>query len=114
MQHLDVTVTKEDISKGVPRSARRCPIALALKRHGYDKVRVGFSGIAIRREYRYRDDFAVVTFVPSYTVQHFITAFDGGREVKPFRMRLRQYRFYQDEYTSKEELDLNDFKRATK
>lgn len=71
-------VTKEDIEKGEPQSCYQCPIALALKRAGFERVSVEADGI-------YADE----QFAPStYQVDDFVAAFDSEQDVEPTEFDL--------------------------
>lgn len=78
-EKITVQVTEEDIKGGLRESCHACPIALALKRLGYERPTV--DGVAI--------DLDTLTTIPSPdVVNDFVIAFDKGDKVKPFAFDL--------------------------
>ena len=76
-------VTEEDIIKGVPNHKCRCPIALAIKRAGFEnnEVYVGKKYLMIEH---YRQE------LPK-EAQDFVKTFDGhmgGQLVEPFEFKI--------------------------
>ncbi len=77
-----VEVTQEDIKRGAPRSERACPIALALRRAGFEDVEVMPDLVLADGRTSGR-----VYSLPR-SAQRFIHRLDWGDPVKPFRFRL--------------------------
>ena len=79
MSLLKVRVTRDDIRKGEPWRCDACPVARAMRRHGYQKVFVDMSMISTRWK----------TFRTPALVRRFMLQFDRHRPVKPFSFALR-------------------------
>jgi hypothetical protein len=78
-----IEVTEEDIIKGVPNHKCKCPIALAIKRAGFEnnEVYVGKKYLMIEH---YRQE------LPK-EAQDFVKLFDGfmgGQLVEPFQFKI--------------------------
>lgn len=76
---MTISVTQEDISMGVRRQCKSCPIALALRRINPD-YRVDVDTDRIR--------FGNKSFNTPEKVRDFIKAFDAKKQVSPFTFRL--------------------------
>lgn len=82
-----VVVTQDDIDNGVPKSARSCPIANALKRtdispEGY-LVEVAVPDVCV-----YNDEELVDVYDLPDEAVNFATLFDKGEKVEPFEFEL--------------------------
>jgi len=77
-----INVTARDIRLGEPKSHRQCPIARAIYRHFPGRL-VEVSGA---RAWLDADKLYGV-YLPESAVQ-FISAYDQGDDVEPFRFRL--------------------------
>ena len=93
MKHT-ISVTQEDIDKGIHASPTICPVALALKRCNINNLYVGAYTIFIYYanpiyvgEHTIYVDYANPIDTPQ-NVQNFITSFDGGKSVQPFTFEL--------------------------
>lgn len=83
VEKIRVEVTEADIAAGLPDACFSCPIALALKRLGYERPSV--DGVAIELD--------TLTTVPSPdVVNDFVIAFDKGDKVEPFAFELEVQR----------------------
>lgn len=86
MRKKRIYVTKDDIAKGCRFNSRNCPIARAMKR-AFGRL-VGVDGLMW---YLYRSVKRGITGpnrrLPA-SAQRFITAFDKGRAVNPFRFTV--------------------------
>lgn len=76
---MRITVTQEHIDKGLPGMTDECPIALAVKALGYDRVCVDDESVEASRGegrlfYGYLSDEAT----------QFVHDFDGEIDVEPF------------------------------
>lgn len=69
-----VEVTAEDIAAGVPSNCRSCPIAVAIKRHGFNNPWVDNSRLC----------FGQSEVRPPRAAREFMEEFDAGIDVKPF------------------------------
>lgn len=81
-----VDVTAEDISEGVPKSSRKCPVAFALKRVAGRPVAVGIDTVCMRPDAtggKAMCDYALPTIA-----QVFIADFDDGKPVLPFSFAM--------------------------
>jgi len=76
-------VTKKDINDGKPGSCSLCPIALSMKRRGFE-VAVGVSILNIPSPSK--DDCYSIYTKPK--MQSFISEFDNFIDVKPFQFTL--------------------------
>lgn len=81
---MEIEVTQEHIDRGQPHCGESCPVALAIsdivnEDAWVDLDEVGFFSVE-------EDDFIDIP-TPS-VVKEFITAFDAGRPVTPFRFEL--------------------------
>lgn len=74
-----INVTQENIDKGKRFASCSCPVALALKNAGYQKVSVTGPVVCIGTGYRWKVTPEIYTF---------IIGFDGGMKVKPFTFEL--------------------------
>ena len=92
---MRVTVTQEDIDKGVSVEHDRCAVALALKRAtGHESVSVTYAdikepsaGLRIRLGSGSQNTF----YVKSRKLYKFVSDFDNDREVAPFTFLLKGY-----------------------
>lgn len=75
MNELKVRVTRDDIRKGKPNSSTSCPIARALRRQGFDRIKVDTCEITVGRKKE--------KFIMSYAAQAFIDDFDMWGKAKP-------------------------------
>lgn len=75
---MKISVTQDDIDKGVARRCTECPVALAATRHVGKPVFVGPNYILSE---------PLEWDTPS-AVKEFIAAFDNGQPVKPFEFEL--------------------------
>ena len=84
---MKITVTQENIDKGVRGEIGYCPIALAIKALGYEHVCVDDESVDARREEDdpYADAF--LSYLPTKATS-FIHAFDEGRKVAPFTFEM--------------------------
>lgn len=76
---MKITVTKQDISRGIPKNFRRCPIARAIRRAtGIKDVKAlpGYASVLGR-----------YTHLPLVATD-FIYRFDAGVDVEPFTFSL--------------------------
>ena len=81
-----VEVTKKDIELGLPKSRHACPVALAVRR-ATGKPRADYAEVTVMRDVIFHG-FTKSTRC-SRRVKQFIKRFDDGKEVSPFRFRLR-------------------------
>jgi hypothetical protein len=90
-KYVDVQVVKADISAGCPVQANNCPIARAIRRaldYKYKSV-VGFSGyISVTKNYRLLH-CKVIGKRNIDKVDRFIGKFDGGKNVRPIKFRMK-------------------------
>jgi hypothetical protein len=79
---MKVIVTKEDIENGMPNHKCKCPIALAIKRHGYNEVHVHRKYITIEN---YRQELPEEAKI-------FVSLFDqmAWHAIKPFEFNLAE------------------------
>lgn len=95
---LDVRITQSDIDKGRKNSFTDCPIALALKRHGYLFPKVSpFEGetgaiwfYSAPTSPTGNETRNVARVTMSRKARVFAKAFDNGDKVEPYRLRLSQ------------------------
>ena len=81
MRHT-ITVTDEDIERGVRKSYKFCPIACAMRRKKWDVL-------AVIEQYAEIDvEGDEVKFKLPYDAQKFIVNFDTGKEVAPFEFEV--------------------------
>ncbi len=81
-----VTVTQDDINRGVRQHNERCPIARALRRAtGIRDISVGLQTVSFK---------SIWAAQLSYRVWEFIWDFDHGRYVRPFSFRIVNPRRY--------------------
>ena len=76
---MEIKVKKKDIKRGVRNNSKMCPVALALRRNGVQRARVHISFI----EHGPRDNWRFTS--PTDSVRDFISKFDDGKKVKPFK-----------------------------
>jgi len=74
-----ISVTKKHIRRGIAGDARRCPVGLAIGEMVSDPC------LCVRRSCTWVNGLTI--FNPR-SVRRFITRFDYGRWVRPFRFRL--------------------------
>ncbi len=74
-----IEVTREDINKGIKRNACHCPIARAIARHTGSQCAIGGD--------IYLSNSGKSCFIPEIA-QIFISRFDAGEPVKPFKFDL--------------------------
>lgn len=86
---LKIKVTQEHISRGVRGRCHSCPIALAVREHGYQTPFVG-----VRNIYPYGVDMCgnfnlpfKIAHMPQTAVD-FARNFDYGRQVEPFEFEV--------------------------
>lgn len=85
---LFLRVSKKNIKQGLRFSEDYCPVALALRRRGYQNVRVGLGAIHL-------GDIGKKHLINTNgKIKRFITEFDLGRNVKPFWTILRMRKMY--------------------
>jgi hypothetical protein len=94
MPRVQVKVTKKDITNGVLGYGEQCPIALALKRVGFQEQTVDQDLIAYDfNYYSVVDDAYDVALVGAISTPHkavkFIERFDNYEPVDPFEFVLR-------------------------
>lgn len=77
-----IQVKQIDINSGVRKKAQYCPIARALKRHGFKHVSVGFVYMT------YVSNTVYYSVTLPKRVRTFINRFDTGRPVKPFSFKI--------------------------
>lgn len=84
---LTVTITAQDIARGVQSDAERCPLARALKRRLKTTYRpdVGISEVDLYRTSTGR--LAHKRPLPAVAM-NWVTAFDDGEPVEPLTFRL--------------------------
>lgn len=91
-QLVEVAVTEEDIQNGVRASYDQCPIALALRRHGYNHVEVYCdSGIASSfpaTADAFFNSGQWLNFQLPLPAYMFREEFDSGRPVEPVQFFL--------------------------
>jgi len=79
-----VRVTQEDIDRGVRNAASCCPVALAIKRMGFEAIHVWNSRTSFldpqADEFIHRD-------LPPKAIA-FVTAFDAKQPVKPTKFHI--------------------------
>lgn len=79
-----VSVTQEDIDKGCPKKSENCPIVRAVGR-----LSLGDLGISTSiGGHSYISKWSVPDISLSRAAHRFISRFDAGKEVKPFRFVL--------------------------
>lgn len=78
-----VKVTKKHIRLGKRSCVSECPIALAMKDAGFERVGVSSDHA------EYGDNFEKLVYLPG-KVSEFIDAFDHQREVHPISFRVRK------------------------
>ena len=80
-----ILVTQEDISQGVKKQCKRCPIALAVRRSLDTALTEVFPSVCYIK--RNRDSFCETALLPD-TAQDFIARFDHDQPVEPFSFQL--------------------------
>ena len=88
-----ITVTKEDILKGVPKSIAVCPIGLAAQRalKGFDKelLIIGSKNLQIRDTRTNNIELVrMVSPFDNISVDKFVHRFDRNSSVEPFSFRI--------------------------
>ena len=92
-QYIVVNVTELDIADGLIDSASACPIALAMKREGYNCIAVNeMPGGEVQA---CRGDWEKV-FPLTKAAQRFTDRFDAEKSVKPTRFRFALDKQYYD------------------
>ena len=87
--NIDVHITAEDIKNGTKESLTSCPVALALRRHGYDcEVGTEHLSLIIRNMEAGRKGKLQLPLPKK--VRDFIYNFDFGTDSKPFRLRINR------------------------
>ena len=76
---MKIQITQNHIKRGKKGRVTLCPIALALKERGFEKVRVRAEAVEI--------DGAKFSLSPNE--MRFIKRFDNGEPVEPFVFRVR-------------------------
>ena len=85
-----IDVEMDDIVHGLPLNRGWCPIALAMRRNGFEDVKVGAKGVSFRAKIGY----ARVLVPLSPKAREFVLRFDGcdteeeRRALKPFAFTL--------------------------
>ena len=89
MDEITVHVTDEDIEEGEKGNAARCPIALAARREymDYSRFFVSYSWMEIGVRFNYDDGIHIYTLPEG--AKRFITAFDSGLPVAPFKFTAK-------------------------
>lgn len=95
---VKVSVTENDIRRGLRNDASHCPVARALYRrfrvHGKGVamlVDVGDGQLLLNRIYTDTDTITAVLHEDMpVSVQKFVDAFDAGRSVKPFTFSVHR------------------------
>jgi hypothetical protein len=94
---MDISVTKDDINKGVRRETYHCPIALAVRRKFKDALSVRVDACFWRDKYCVSIVINTKKGFKSYRAGdkafNFIRAFDVGKKVSPIRLRLDRSRY---------------------
>lgn len=82
---IEVEVTQDDIDQGVPESYRKCPLALALRRMGYDIVEVFETSLECAYDPDSSTPFSVTWKCKELPgeLEQFISLLDEGNEVFP-------------------------------
>lgn len=80
---MKITITGDDIKNGVQRNWNRCPIALALKRIGFN-VRVGNTTIVEHTQ----NSRVSISHTTTPEAQKFIEAFDDNELVQPVELEV--------------------------
>ena len=92
-----IKVTKEDIENGIRVDSKRCPVALALIRKGFNKVSVYGSYMSYEDKASLRDSIYFLDLKNRYVrctkdfpvrVNTFICKFDAGLIVEPFEFKI--------------------------
>lgn len=83
---LQINVTARDIQRGMPNTCSECPIARALRRHG-------FKGLSVKsRVFSLDFGTAPIEIAMPIQAQRFVEGFDGDRRykrfVKPFSFEI--------------------------
>lgn len=84
---MKITVTTEDIKNGLADSPCLCPIALAMKRAGFEFPPRLDNGVHPTQIYCSKDGRKLVLPTPD-VAREFIYAFDEARDVEPFEFDL--------------------------
>lgn len=90
---LKISVTKQDIKRGKPRHASKCPVTLAIKRELH-KAKVKFKVLYVRASTfgweQYNMDKGWFPFMREQPekVFKFVNRFDNNKKVKPFQFCL--------------------------
>lgn len=87
---ITINVTANDIKKGIRRNSRLCPIALAVKRAMGREVGVGTDLYYFSAKNLYEHDvYHRWSDTERARVEPFVSAFDAGQPVEPFRFTMR-------------------------
>lgn len=84
MKTLTISVTRNDIENGMPRSARSCPIALATKRKITDYFTVSQAGLRFNKDYIIPIPERAQDFIANYDSHNFVVTLSA----KPFKFKL--------------------------
>jgi hypothetical protein len=80
-----VYVTQEDIEKGVPESAGYCPVSVALRKNGYEKVKVNLN---VAEVWEPDDEKCYVAVLPEDAIVA-IARFDAIETMDPMQFTLK-------------------------
>lgn len=79
---MKITVTQEDIDKGLPNRCYECPVSLAVKRA------LGARDVSVSWTITAHVDGEILKFNKTDPITRFVAAFDARQPVQPFEFEL--------------------------